>query len=107
MANTSVICTDKTGTLTQNEMAIVAGSISVHAKFVSRLDENPTRAGNEDVDHPNAKDFTIDLLKLDLALTPQLAELLNASIAINSTAFEDTDHASGATVFIGRQRWHC
>jgi len=40
-------------------------------------------------------------LKLDSALTPQLAELLNASIAINSTAFEDIDHASGATVFIG------
>jgi Ca2+-transporting ATPase len=101
MANASVICTDKTGTLTQNEMTVVAGSIGIHAKFVSRLDENPSRTGNEDAGRPNARDFAVDLLKLDSALTPQLAELLNASIAINSTAFEDIDHASGATVFIG------
>ena len=31
MANASVICTDKTGTLTQNDMAVVAGSIGIHA----------------------------------------------------------------------------
>jgi Ca2+-transporting ATPase len=37
IANASVICTDKTGTLTQNEMAVVAGSISIHA--------NPSDAG--------------------------------------------------------------
>ncbi|KAG6370024.1 hypothetical protein JVT61DRAFT_12543 [Boletus reticuloceps] len=34
MANTSVICTDKTGTLTQNTMTVIAGSIGIHAKFV-------------------------------------------------------------------------
>jgi Ca2+-transporting ATPase len=70
MANTSVICTDKTGTLAQNEMAVVAGSIGIHAKFFSRLDENPARAGNEDTGRPNARDFAIDLLKLDSALHP-------------------------------------
>ena len=101
MANASVVCTDKTGTLTQNEMTVVAGSVGIHAKFVSRLDETPTRADNEDVGRPNAKDIAIYLLKLDSALTRQPAELLNTSIAINSTAFEDTDHASGVTVFIG------
>jgi Ca2+-transporting ATPase len=101
MANASVICTDKTGTLTQNEMTVVAGSIGVHAKFVRRLDENPSRAGNEDSGRPNARDFAVDLLNLNSALTPQLVELLNASIAINSTAFEDLDPESGAAVFIG------
>ena len=34
MANTSVICTEKTGTFTQNEMTVVAGSVGVHAKLV-------------------------------------------------------------------------
>jgi magnesium-transporting ATPase (P-type) len=37
----------------------------------------------------------------NLTLTPQLVELLNASIAINSTTFEDVDSESGDTVFIG------
>jgi P-type Ca2+ transporter type 2C len=37
MANASVICTDKTGTLTQNEITVIAGSIGIHAKFVQKL----------------------------------------------------------------------
>jgi P-type Ca2+ transporter type 2C len=51
------ICTDKTGTLTQNKMTAVAGSISIRAKFVRKLDENPTWTGNDNTNRPNAKDF--------------------------------------------------
>lgn len=40
-------------------------------------------------------------MNLSSTHTPQLVELLSASIAINSTAFEDVDSESGATVFIG------
>ncbi|KZV94727.1 calcium-translocating P-type ATPase [Exidia glandulosa HHB12029] len=49
MANASVICTDKTGTLTQNLMTVVAGSVGIHGKFVRHLDDNKTRtnAGDE------------------------------------------------------------
>ncbi len=39
MANASVVCTDKMGTLTMNEM-----SVGIHAKFVRRLKENEGRA---------------------------------------------------------------
>jgi P-type Ca2+ transporter type 2C len=60
MANASVICADKTGTLTQNEMTVIAGSISIHAKFVWKLDENLARTGNEDMNCPNTRDFTVD-----------------------------------------------
>jgi P-type Ca2+ transporter type 2C len=101
MANASVICADKTGTLTQNEMTVVAGSISIRAKFVRKLDENPARTGNKDMNRPNTRDFAIDILNLISTLTPQLVELLNSSMAINSTAFEDIDSKSGAMVFIG------
>jgi|SRR5712672_587455 len=101
MANASVICTDKTGTLTQNDMTVVAGSVGIHAKFVRRLEEHPARAGNEDKNGANARDWAIDLSNLNAALTPQLVELFNASIAINSTAFEDVDPETGAPVLIG------
>ena len=101
MANASVICTDKTGTLTQNEMTVVAGSIGIHAKFVRKLSENQARAGNEDSSGPNAKDFAVDISNLNSILTPQLVDLLNCSISINSTAFEGVDSENGATVFIG------
>ena len=49
MANASVVCTDKTGTLTQNVMTVVAGSVGIRAKFVQKLEENSqrTNAGEE------------------------------------------------------------
>ncbi|KAH8105605.1 hypothetical protein DFH11DRAFT_1516199 [Phellopilus nigrolimitatus] len=36
MANASVVSTDKTGTLTQNVMSVVVGSVGIRAKFVVR-----------------------------------------------------------------------
>jgi Ca2+-transporting ATPase len=41
------------------------------------------------------------LLIINSTLIPQLVELLNASIAINLTAFDDVDFKSSAMVFIG------
>ena len=101
MANASVICTDKTGTLTQNEMSVVAGSVGVHAKFVRRLEENRQRTDSEARRGPNAKDFAVDLTNLNSVLPRPLKELFNAAITINSTAFEDVDPESGDPVFIG------
>jgi Ca2+-transporting ATPase len=101
MANASVICTDKTGTLTTNEMTVVAGSIGVHAKFVRRLAENHERTDSEARRGPNAKDFAVDLANLNTVLPQPLKDLFNAAIAINSTAFEDVDPKSGVPVFIG------
>jgi len=46
MANASVVCTDKTGTLTQNVMSVVAGLIGIHTKFVRNLkDKKGTERG--------------------------------------------------------------
>ncbi|GJE94582.1 cation-translocating P-type ATPase [Phanerochaete sordida] len=110
MANASVVCTDKTGTLTQNEMTVVAGSLGIHCKFVHHLDENKSRtnAGEE----PGVKssdasrrkhcdDFSIDQTELNDVLSDSLKDLLNASVAINSTAFEDAHPDTGAMMFVG------
>ena len=110
MANASVICTDKTGTLTQNSMSVVAGSVGIHAKFVRNLDENAARTNADETEqsasgteiarkHPS--DFSIEQAQLNTVLSLQIRELFNEAIAINSTAFEDTDPASGERIFVG------
>ncbi|KAG6895383.1 hypothetical protein C0992_001570 [Termitomyces sp. T32_za158] len=106
MANASVVCTDKTGTLTQNLMTVVAGSIGVHAKFVRNLDENSERHNADGKDgssdeRRNRDDFSIDQARLNDILPPALRELFNEAIAINSTAFEDKDLKTGQLVFVG------
>lgn len=104
MANASVVCTDKTGTLTQNAMTVVAGSIGIHAKFVQNLEDNQTRTN---ADHPDdngrkhGEDFSLDQSQLNEVLSPSLQTLLNAAISVNSTAFEDTDPEGGEKILIG------
>jgi Ca2+-transporting ATPase len=121
MANASVVCTDKTGTLTQNVMTVVAGSVGIHGKFVRNLKDNKTRTnadekkgadleteGAEEIDekassqerkHPN--DFSLDQSDLNNIMSAQLRTLFNSAIAVNSTAFEDADPDSGQVAFIG------
>ncbi|KZV59592.1 calcium-translocating P-type ATPase [Peniophora sp. CONT] len=114
MANATVVCTDKTGTLTQNEMTVVAGSVGIHAKFVRDLANNGGRADTEassskpgspstEAQHPRrfADDFPLELSDLDQVLSPALREAFNESIACNSTAFEDTDPENGTRIFVG------
>lgn len=112
MANASVVCTDKTGTLTQNEMTVVAGSIGIHCKFVHRLQDNQARtnAGEDAGVNPkhsteaarkHREDFSIDQTELNNVLPGELRDLFNTSIAVNSTAFEDQDQETGELAFVG------
>ncbi|KAL6301353.1 calcium-translocating P-type ATPase [Sparassis latifolia] len=122
MANASVVCTDKTGTLTQNAMSVVAGTIGVHCKFVHHLEDNRARtnaseapvredlggalqagpsSGSDTSIRKHTQDFSIDQRQLNDVLPPALRELFNAAIAVNSTAFEDTDQETGRLAFVG------
>jgi len=109
MANASVICTDKTGTLTQNVMTVVAGSVGIHAKFVRSLDENSSRtnaetlssASGSEVDRKHPEDFSIDQARLNEVLPAELRDLINEAIAVNSTAYEDNDPMTGQSIFVG------
>ena len=120
MANATVVCTDKTGMLTQNVMSVVAGSIGIHAKFVRNLKENKARtnapdqeqdqpqeqdvteaAGEPQVNRKHADDFSIEQGDINTILSPQLKRLFNQSIAVNSTAFEDIDPETNELAFVG------
>ena len=120
VANTTVVCTNKTGTLTRNTMSVVAGSIGVHAKFVRDLCENKdgTNALGQERDHPqeqdvtgaadesqinreHADDFSVEQGDINTILSPQLKHLFNQSIVINSTAFEDVDPETKELAFVG------
>ncbi|KZV59224.1 calcium ATPase [Peniophora sp. CONT] len=83
-----VVCSDKTGTLTQNEITVVAGSVSIHAEFVRDLANNVGRADAEASSKPGspsteaqrprrfADDFPLELSDLDQVLSPALLRLL-------------------------------
>lgn len=89
MANASVVCTDKTGTLTQNEMSVVAGSIGVNFKFADRLEANRARVETEHDTSSESQTRIVEQGELNSVIGVPLQRLLNDSIAINSTAFEE------------------
>lgn len=110
MANASVICTDKTGTLTQNEMSVVAGSVGVNCKFVRLLHENAARTNAEETEQSSStgqtvrkhhSDFSVDQSELNDSIPPAVRHLFNEAIAVNSTAFQDTNAETGEVTFVG------
>lgn len=88
MGNATTVCSDKTGTLTQNKMTVVAGRIGLECSF----DDTETKEAV-----PGAP--TTVVVKSDSSsyatshLSTDLRDLIKDSIALNSTAFE-TDDAS-------------
>nr|OQO28236.1 hypothetical protein B0A51_05386 [Rachicladosporium sp. CCFEE 5018] len=98
MGNATCVCSDKTGTLTQNVMTVVAGSIGTSSRFSNRAgapsgDEAAAeKAAQEDMDKVPAAECV-------KALSQDIRMIWKDSIAINSTAFEAEEE--GKLVFVG------
>ncbi|POR39743.1 Calcium-transporting ATPase [Tolypocladium paradoxum] len=92
MGNATNICSDKTGTLTQNQMVVAACTISPSLRFGEAIPSSasgPARAP--------AGIETAGLEEVAHRLAPDVKSIIRQSIAVNSMAFE----ARGDQSFIG------